>query len=125
MCEMMVGLDHSDSEKNNKEHQLEHILSENLRMLPDKYDEVDKYGLDLRVDSEDDNSLHIENHKAFIVANTLKPQYKSRLQAHIKKHEISEAEKKRMGLDKTENDESNNVDEKTSDNSSIDSYGDA
>lgn len=93
---------------NDKEHQLEHILSENLRMMPDKSDEVDKYGLDLRVDPEDDNLLHIEHHKAFIAGNTLKPQYKSQLQAHIKKHEISEKEKERMGLNKLEKDEVTN-----------------
>lgn len=102
-----ISIDHSesDSESSDKEKQLEKILSENLRMIPDQSNEVDKMGTYLCVDPEDDNPLHIQEHKAFIAANTLRPQYKSMMNIHITKHEIAEKEKERMGLNKIESGE--------------------
>lgn len=101
-----VEVDGQDSESNSKESQLEQILSENLRMIPDKSDEADKMGIYLDVRPEDDDNLHIQEHQAFIAANTLRPQFKSKLQEHIKKHQIAYSEKKRMGLLDMENQES-------------------
>ena len=98
-CDCEIG---EDSHKNSKEHQLERILSENLRMIPDKSDESDKYAFVLSVEPEDDDILHSKEHRAFMKANTLRPQFKAKLEEHSKKHDIAYKEKVRMGLLKEE-----------------------
>lgn len=93
MCEMSCSM----MEHNSKEGQLKHILSENMRMIPEK-DEVDKYGPFLSVDPDDWDDLHIEEHQAFIDSSKLKPQFKSRMQSHIQKHKIQKIQKERLGI---------------------------
>lgn len=100
MCEMACG----EKEHNSKEGQLKHILSENMRMIPEK-DEVDKYGPWLSTDSDDWDDLHITEHEAFINSTKLKPQFKSKMQEHIRKHKIQQTQKERMGLGKKDKDD--------------------
>lgn len=97
MCDMSLSVEHDNSDENTKEHQLEHILSENMRMLPDSEDS-EKYGMYLDTSSDDNDELHIQEHQAFLDSNKLKPQYKSKMNAHITKHKAQMKEKKRMGL---------------------------
>lgn len=90
----MLESEHS----NDKDHQLKHILSENMRMLPDKSNESDKFGLHLDVEADDDDELHITEHKSFRESNKLRPQFEAKLKEHEKKHQIQYNEKERMGL---------------------------
>ena len=92
MCEMMHEND------DDKETQMEHILSENMRMLPDKSDEVDKYGPYLSVNADDWDELHISEHQSFLDANSVVAQFKKQMENHIKKHQVQMKEKERMGL---------------------------
>ena len=101
MCEMM----HEDSH-DKEEMQMEHILSENMRMIPEA-DEVDKYGFYLSTSADDWDQLHIQEHQKFIDENKLKPQFKTMMEKHIKKHQIQMKEKARMGI----KDKSNNTNE--------------
>lgn len=102
MCSIEMTEEHD--KENSKEHQLKHILSENMRMLDDSED-VDKYGHWLEVESDDDDALHNEHHKAFISNNKLRPQMKSMMESHIKKHDIQIKEKERMGLGEKKSEE--------------------
>lgn len=87
-----------EHEHNTKEGQMEHILSENMRMLPDDSDEVDKYGPYLSVSSDDWDELHIREHQAFLDNNKVLAQFKRQMEKHIEKHQIQMKERERMGL---------------------------
>lgn len=97
MCDMSLSVEHDNKDENTKEHQLEHILSENMRMLEDSK-ENDDFGYYLSVSPDDHDSLHLQEHKAFRESNKLKPQAKSYLLNHESKHTAQMKEKKRMGL---------------------------
>lgn len=105
----MMMVDHPDTEKekSSKEKELEHILEENLKMIPDKVDskKLEDMGVGLYVSPEDNHPLHIKEHNAFMANNTLRPQYKSQLQQHVSKHELAQKELDRMGIGKIENTE--------------------
>lgn len=94
---MSLSVEHDNPDENDKEHQLEHILSENMRMLDDTKDS-EEYGYYLNVSPDDDDMLHKQEHQAFIDSNKLKPQAKSKMQDHIRKHDTQYKEKERMGL---------------------------
>ena len=103
MCDMSLSVEHDNPDENTKEHQLEHILSENMRMLDDTK-ESDDYGWYLNVSPDDDDMLHKQEHQSFIDSNKLKPQAKAKMQEHIRKHDVQYKEKERMGLIESEND---------------------
>lgn len=96
MCDIEMTDEH-EKEGKSKEHQLKHILSENMRMLDDSK-ESDKFGPYLEVSSDDDDMLHSQEHTKFISSNKLSTQMKSKMQNHIKKHDVQYKEKERMGL---------------------------
>lgn len=101
MCGIMMEAEHSS--KNDYKHQMKHILSENMRMIPDDprgSKEIDKYGIGLHVDEDDDDKLHIKEHSAFRKANSLRPQYESWMKQHEKKHAIQLKEKERLKIKK-------------------------
>ena len=114
MKSMEIMVEHKpEKESSSKEKELEHILEENLRMIPDKVDDKksEDIGCGLYISSEDNHSLHIQEHSSFMAANTLRPQYKSQLQQHIKKHELAQKEMNRMGIGKKEKKEVKDIED--------------
>jgi hypothetical protein len=103
MCDMTISGEHDNPDENDEKHQLEHILSENMRMLEDSK-ESDEYGYYLSVSSDDDDLLHKKEHQLFMDSNKLKPQAKSKMTEHIRQHDIQYKEKARMGMVTTEDD---------------------